>query len=242
MEANFLKRKPITQSILIAMLSLILAACSATSGVVFDPEMAHHGDGEFVSVKQGSFFGYLMMRMREDDPLPGDPEEVKSIIGIADQSLLGSYAGVPRVTWIGHATSLVQFKDISYLTGPHLTRYPFYYEIGVEPRYTLPALSFEQMPPIDFVVISHNHYDSLDHRTVDMFGDSVLWYVRLGLKGWFMGRGISTERVVELDWWESHRFNDQVEVTLTPAQHWSKRTPWDTNESLWGGWARFAWP
>jgi N-acyl-phosphatidylethanolamine-hydrolysing phospholipase D len=61
--------------------------------------------------------------------------------------------------------------------------------------------------------------------------------VPLGLKAWFLERGISDEHVIELDWWESHRFNDQVEVTMTPAQHWSKRTPWDTNKTLWGGWA-----
>jgi N-acyl-phosphatidylethanolamine-hydrolysing phospholipase D len=93
------------------------------------------------------------------------------------------------------------------------------------------------MPDIDFVVISHNHYDSLDHRTVDRFGDTVLWYVPLGLKAWFTDRGISPTRVVELDWWQSHRFNERVEVTFTPAQHWSRRGPWDTNASLWGGWA-----
>ena len=230
-------RKTLTHPILTGFLCLLLSACSAHNGVVFDPNKAHHGDGKFVSVKEGSFFGHMMMRMREDDPLPLDPEEIKSIVGVVDQQLLASFAEKPRVTWIGHATSLVQYKDISYLTDPHLTEYPFYFEIGVEPRYTPPALSFEQMPPIDFVVISHNHYDSLDHRTVDMFGDSVLWYVPLGLKAWFLDRGISDERVVELDWWQSHRFNDQVEVTMTPAQHWSKRTPWDSNESLWGGWA-----
>ena len=232
-----MKQRSVPQFILIGMYCLLMLACSARNGVEFDRDKAHHGDGEFVSAKQGSLFGHFMMRLREDDPAPRDPEEIKSIIGAADQKMLATYATVPRVTWIGHATSLVQYRDISYLTDPHLTQYPFYYEMYVEPRYTLPALSFEQMPAVDFVVISHNHYDSLDHRTVDMFGDSVLWYVPLGLKAWFLDRGISAERVVELDWWESHRFNEQVEVTMTPAQHWSKRTPWDTNESLWGGWA-----
>jgi len=225
-----------TQGNLIAMLCLLLAACSS-NGVVFDPNKEHHGDGEFISVKKGSFLGHFMMRMREDDPAPLDPEEIKSIVGIADKQLIDSFSEKPRVTWIGHATSLVQYRDISYLTDPHLTQYPFYFEMYVEPRYTQPALTFKQMPPIDFIVISHNHYDSLDHRTVDMFGDSVFWYVPLGLKDWFLERGVSAERVVELDWWQSHRFNDRVEVTMTPAQHWSKRAPWDTNESLWGGWA-----
>lgn len=222
---------------ILGVLFLLLTGCSTYTGVVFDPNKAHHGNGEFVTVKQGSFLGHFLMRMREDSPPPPDPEQVRSIVGAADEELIGSVASRPRVTWIGHATALVQYQGVNYLTDPHLTQYPFYYEIIVEPRYTQPALTFEQMPEIDFVLISHNHYDSLDHRTVDMFGDSVLWYVPLGLKTWFLNRGISAERVIELDWWDSHRFNEQVEVTMTPAQHWSKRTPWDTNESLWGGWS-----
>ena len=219
------------------MFSCLLAGCGVNTGVVFDPDKAHHGDGEFLSDKRGSFLDHFMMRRREDPPEPRDPKEVASIVGNADLALISSPAEVPRVTWIGHATSLVQYRGINYLTDPHLTQYPFYFEFWVEPRYTQPALSFEQMPPIDFVVISHNHYDSLDHRTVDLFGDSVLWYVPLGLKAWFIDRGISPDRVIELDWWDSHRFSDRVEVTLTPARHWSKRTPWDTNKTLWGGWA-----
>ena len=219
------------------MLSLLLAACGVSNGVVYDQTQAHHGDGEFVSKKQGSFFGHLFMRMREDDPPPRDPVQVQAIVAEVDHALVNSYASSPRATWIGHATTLLQYKGVSFLTDPHLTRYPFYYEFYVEPRFTAPALQFEEMPKIDFIVISHNHYDHLDHRTVDMFGNSVLWYVPLGLKAWFIDRGISSERVIELDWWQSHRFNDEVLVTFTPNEHWSKRTPWDTNQSLWGGWS-----
>ena len=221
---------------LLAAFTLLLAACTG-SGVQFDPDKPHHGDGEFISVKQASFTAHYEMRKREGDPPVPSAEEIASIVTAADLDLIDSPAATPRVTWIGHATSLVQYRGVNYLTDPHLTQYPFRFDIWVQPRYTQPALGFEQMPRIDFVVISHNHYDSLDHRTVDMFGDSVLWYVPLGLRAWFLDRGISPERVVELDWWESHRFNERVEVTFTPAQHWSRRGPWDTNLSLWGGWA-----
>ena len=221
----------------VLLLCLALVGCTAYPDIKPDPSKPHHGNAEFISLKKGSFLSHFMMRQREDDPPSRDPAEIRSIVGKANRALIESVAEQPRVTWIGHATSLVQYHGINYLTDPHLTQYPFYYEFGVEPRYTQPALGFEEMPEIDFVVISHNHYDSLDHRTVDMFGDRVLWYVPLGLKAWFIDRGISPERVIELDWWDSHRFNERVEVTLTPAQHWSKRTPWDTNRTLWGGWA-----
>ena len=218
-----------------SLLLMFLSGC-AVNNIEFDPQKPHHGINNFVSKKDPSFFGHMFMRMKEEPPEPRDPEEVASIVGEADLELIASPADQPRVTWIGHATALVQYRDINYLTDPHLTQFPFEYEMWVEPRYTQPALTFEQMPQIDFVVISHNHYDSLDHRTVDMFGDSVMWYVPLGLKAWFLKRGISEDRVVELDWWEDHAFSPEVTVTLTPAEHWSRRTAWDANKTLWGGW------
>lgn len=222
---------------LLIVASVLLFTACAGSGVQYDADKPHHGDGEFISVKQASFSAHYEMRKREGDPPVPTPEEIASIVTEADLDLVRSPAAKPRVTWIGHATSLVQYRGVNYLTDPHLTQYPFRFDIWVQPRQTQPALSFDDLPDIDFVVISHNHYDSLDHRTVEMFGDSVQWYVPLGLRTWFIDMGISAERVVELDWWESHRYNDRVEVTFTPAQHWSRRGPWDTNESLWGGWA-----
>jgi N-acyl-phosphatidylethanolamine-hydrolysing phospholipase D len=229
------QQKPLHQALLILICGL-LCGCSSSPKIAFDPDKAHHGDGEFISERKASMISHFFMRLREDGPPPRDPQEVASIVGNADLELIGSYAAQPRVTWVGHATSLVQYRGVNYLTDPHLTQRPFTYDFLVEPRYTQPALSFEQMPPIDFVVISHNHFDSLDRDTVAMFGDSVLWYVPLGLKNWFQKRGISADRVVELDWWQSHHFNDRVEVTMTPAQHWSRRTLSDTNKTLWGGW------
>ena len=217
----------------------VLWLCTAcySSGVEFDQNKTHHGDGKFTSVKEGSFFDWLAMRWREDSPPEVKPEEAKSIVGKVNRSLIASPAEIPRATWIGHSTVLVQFQDINFLTDPHLTQYPFYFEFPVKPRFTQPALSFEQMPEIDFIVISHNHYDHLDHRTVDMFGNSVTWFVPLGLKAWFLDRDVDANRVVELDWWDEYQFNESVKITFTPNQHWSKRTPWDTNESLWGSWA-----
>ena len=76
------------------------------------------------------------------------------------------------------------------------------------------------MPKIDFIVISHNQYDHLDHRTVDMFGNSVMWYVPLGLKSWFEERGINSDKVIELDWWQSDQFTKDVNITFTPSVHW----------------------
>lgn len=103
-----------------------LSLCSAcySSGVVFDPDKSHHGDGKFISAKEGSFFDWLAMRWREDSPSEIKPEEVKTIVGEVDMELIASPAVVPRATWIGQATVLVQYQGINFLTDPHLSQYP----------------------------------------------------------------------------------------------------------------------
>lgn len=225
----------------IVMLTGVLFACTmmlrSSSTVVFDSNKSHHGEEHFNSQSQASFFQWLSMRMEEGGyPEPTDAE-LKSIVQTPDRELVHSPADTPRATWLGHATVLVQYKEINFLTDPHLSDRPAPIDFLVPKRLTPPALQFKDIPAIDFIVISHNHYDHLDHRTVDLYGNSVVWFVPLGLKAWFIDRGIHTDQVVELDWWESHQFSEDVVVTLTPSVHWSKRSPWDTNQSLWGAWS-----
>ena len=216
---------------------IILMGCTNTKSVNFDINHAHHENNRFKSRTDVSFFQMLQMRIKEGSYPPICQTDLESIIGKADLELINSPSDSPRVTWIGHATVLVQYRDINFLTDPHLTERPSPVDYFVQKRFTPPALSYEELPKIDFILISHNHYDHLDHRTVDMFGNSVMWYVPLGLKSWFIERGINSDKVIELDWWETHQFNKKVNVTFAPAFHWSKRKPWDKDKSLWGTWS-----
>jgi L-ascorbate metabolism protein UlaG (beta-lactamase superfamily) len=94
------------------------------------------------------------------------------------------------------------------------------------------------MPHIDVVVISHNHYDHLDEGTVKRLarqpGGSPTFFVPLGLKAWMASKGIH-DKVVELDWWEKQSLGTST-FTAVPVQHWSARSLWDRNHTLWGGW------
>lgn len=108
-----------------------------------------------------------------------------------------------------------------------------------------PGIDVHELPHVDLVLISHNHYDNLDGASVDILagqaGGSPTFVVALGLKAWFADRGTST--VVELDWWQTHSLtspNGDLEIMLCPAQHWSARGLADRMKTLWGGFTIFA--
>ena len=229
---------------IVTLVSVSMLLTNYSDNVKYDSNKVHHGKNSFKTKRSASIFQWLSMRFKEGPTPSVAQKDIESILAEVELSQIdlrsASSTDVPRATWIGHATVLVQYQGINFLTDPHLTDYAAPFDFWAK-RFTPPALSFAEMPGIDFVVISHNHYDHLDSRTVDMFGDSVTWLVPLGLKAWFLERGIATEKVIELDWWEPHQFSKKgsltVKITFTPSVHWSKRTPWDTNKSLWGSWA-----
>jgi len=103
-------------------------------------------------------------------------------------------------------------------------------------RYSALPLRLEDLPEIDGVVISHDHYDHLDARTIASLSNHVGRYlVPLGVKARLVAMGVAANRITELDWWQSASV-DGVVITATPAQHFSGRSPWDTNRTLWASW------
>ena len=140
-------------------------------------------------------------------------------------------------TWIGHSAFLIQLAGMNILVDPHFSQRASPVQFAGPTRIVALPIDIEELPRIDVVLTSHNHYDHLDLGTVRrlarMPGGSPLFLVPAGLAGWFREQGI--DRVEELDWWQS-RALDAARFTLVPVQHWSQRTPWDTNQSLWGGW------
>ena len=147
----------------------------------------------------------------------------------------------PTVTWIGHATALVQANGLNVLVDPIFSERASPVQIFGPKRAQPPGVAMADLPNIDAVLISHNHYDHLDRASVAQLdekakaaGKTTLFIVPLGLKVWFNGIGIDS--VVELDWWEQHKIQG-VEFHLTPVQHWSARSINDRSNTLWGGWA-----
>ncbi|HEX2862202.1 MAG TPA: MBL fold metallo-hydrolase [Lacunisphaera sp.] len=138
-------------------------------------------------------------------------------------------------TFIGHATYLLQFAGLTVLTDPVFASRAGPFGLLGPRRVQPPALRLGELPRVDVVLLSHNHYDHLDVP-------SLRWLVQhrrplivapLGLGAWLAGRGVPG--VVELDWWQGHFTATGEEIVCTPAQHWSSRWPWDRCRTLWGG-------
>ena len=141
------------------------------------------------------------------------------------------------VTWIGHSSFLIQFGGVNILTDPIWSDRASPVNFAGPKRLVPPALALDALPRIDVVVVSHDHYDHLDDRTVRrlvvQFPEAV-WLAPLGVADFLKKRGSVSVR--ELDWW-GEAVVGPASFACTPAQHFSGRYPWNRNATLWCGWA-----
>jgi N-acyl-phosphatidylethanolamine-hydrolysing phospholipase D len=143
----------------------------------------------------------------------------------------------PTVTWVGHATLLVQMDHLTFLTDPIWSDTPSPIPFLGPKRFVAPGIAVEDLPPIDFVMVSHNHYDHLDLPTLRVLAErrpETRFFVPLGNGELLRDNGI--ENVEELDWGESVRLGN-VAIHALPSQHWSKRGIGDDRKMLWASWA-----
>jgi L-ascorbate metabolism protein UlaG (beta-lactamase superfamily) len=170
----------------------------------------------------------LRWKLGRKPPVP--PDEPTPFVD-NDASLLAG-AARPSLTFVGHATYLVQLGGLSLLTDPIWAE-----RLAVVRRLTPPGIAFDRLPRVDVVLVSHNHRDHMDAATLERLsarmGRDLLYVVPKGLGRWFARRKLG--RVVELGWWEHTDASSDVRITFVPSQHWSQRGPFDRNESLWGG-------
>lgn len=144
-------------------------------------------------------------------------------------------AGEAVVTFVSHATLLVQTQSLNFLTDPVWSKRASPFSFIGPKRFREPGVSLEQLPRIDVVLISHNHYDHMDVETIKKLKTKFdpLFLVAKGDERHMRRFGV--ENVRELDWWETIEVENGTRVTYTPAQHFSSRTPFDRDRSLWGG-------
>lgn len=135
---------------------------------------------------------------------------------------------------INHSSILIQWKNINILTDPHYGERSSPVSFAGPKRAINPGIKFEDLPPIDIVVISHNHYDHLDLKTLRLLEKKYqpLILAGIGTKKLLHDEGM--KRVIDMDWWDFIEFND-LQLHFVPAHHWSARGLFDRRKVLWGG-------
>jgi L-ascorbate metabolism protein UlaG (beta-lactamase superfamily) len=184
-----------------------------------------------------SFWAWKLEEWRNDLPPKAPPGGWNLPYVNTDAVALSAPENNPSVTWIGHATMLVRLGGKAVLFDPNFSDRASPFAFAGPKRVVPIPIDISELPRIDLVLISHNHYDHLDlvsvQRLAAMPQGSPHFLVPLGLKAWFAALGVT--RVDEYDWWQETR-EDGLRITFVPAQHWSRRGLDDTNETLWGGW------
>ena len=238
----FLYRLTKTKLILLAISAVFLFTGSvyALDNKTAQPRPVHHTENGFqnpyVEKTKRGFFKYLKMRYFSNEEFADYESNAHKIPRVkTDLDVIQNPSDTLQVTWIGHATVLIQYQGINILTDPMFSDRASPSGFMGPERYNPPSVSLKDLPPIDYIVISHSHYDHLDKKTVLQIGSGTKWLVPLGLQEWFVKAGIAADSVVEFDWWDVKKF-DNTTVTATPAQHWSARSLWDRNKTLWASW------
>ncbi|HEX3533816.1 MAG TPA: MBL fold metallo-hydrolase [Gemmatimonadaceae bacterium] len=184
------------------------------------------------------FLDFLKWSLVERRRNPRRPDPDPSVF----KRMAPSYA-VPRaapdsftITWIGHTSFLIQMGGLNLLTDPVWSERASPVQFAGPRRWVPPAVQFDELPPIDAVILSHDHYDHLDSSTVSHLAQrypAAKWYAPLGVDAFLRRHG--ARDVIQSDWWEESAFGD-LRLTCLPAQHFSGRTLGKRNTTLWCGW------
>jgi L-ascorbate metabolism protein UlaG (beta-lactamase superfamily) len=211
-------------------------ACTTTNSTNANYQISDHFDGKVFfnpGQREDHTFGQMVKWLWEMDTVDW-PDWVVDKVQPPPPERVGT--GKIRITFINHATVLIQMDNVNILTDPIWS-----YRAGPlswlgSKRVRDPGVTFEELPPIDIILISHNHYDHLDLRTLTKITarDAPEIITGLGNKKILGDSGI--QKVSELDWWQSITVSKTgLTYTFVPAKHNSGRTPFQRNKTLWGG-------
>lgn len=140
-----------------------------------------------------------------------------------------------RYTWFGHSSGLLQISGLNILIDPVLSDYATPLAPFGPKRIAEVPIESENLPNIDIVLISHDHYDHLDYNTIKAIDSKVKKYiVPLGVENHLIEFGIDKDKIVNIAWWENVE-SDNVNIISTPGNHYSGRIPWRNNRTLWSG-------
>ncbi len=224
---------------LVALVLLFVSMVQNEKDIIYVNDKSHYTDTGFDNpyVKRPKEFKefWKWVRSRDGEARRTAVDLVDDVpVNTVDHQVIRTPIQGAQATWLGHATILVQINGVNIITDPMFSKRSSPVSFAGPERVIPPALQIPELPEIHYALISHNHYDHLDRRSVKELGNSIMWLVPLGLAEWFTDLGI--RNVQEFDWWDELKVGD-LRITCTPTQHFSGRTPWDTDRTLWGSWA-----
>lgn len=211
------------------ILSLIILAGCMSSGPKFSNQNPNRTSANFTFFERLSLMKKVFFDQGDRFPKEKLPEVRPNLDKfLAQEDSL-------KFIWFGHSTILLNLDGKNILIDPIFSEAASPFSFVVK-RFQPPVLSLEELPEIDFIVISHDHYDHLDKKTIKYFSSKKTQYlvplkVSKHLKDW----GVKPELITELNWHESTQ-KDGITFIATPAQHFSGRTLFDANSTLWASW------
>ena len=230
-----MKRRKFIKRGLIAIIGFFIMSNKLIANQIFKSSLFKDGifHNNFISHNVSSFKKFLQWRKESKKPDP-----ITFPLAKNNPVFLKNNRITPTITWVGHATFLIQIAGLNILTDPHFTERASPFNFAGPSRTTPVGLKIEDLPKIDLIIISHNHYDHLDKQTIQQLikkqqDNQPLILVPLKLKKLLEKFG--AKNVQELGWWDNTILKN-IKIHSVPVQHWSKRSFTDTNKSLWCGW------
>lgn len=224
---------------------LILVLTSCYQNPYFDASKKHHTKQGFQNIPPSpdkswkDFRKWRKQRKSGELTAPNFPEVSPFEVVQPDPIIFSKDPKHTSVTWFGHSTVLVQVNGKHILTDPQFSQRASPVSFMGPQRYTALPLPIDKLPHIDFVIISHDHYDHLDAQTIKKLvqkqKDAQPYiFAPLGYERWLKRHGAN--KILEMDWWENQSI-EGITIHNTPVQHWTRRTFQDRNRKLWSGWA-----
>ena len=190
------------------------------------------------------------------NPIPTDEAGFDKLLPILKEYLNNKAEGVPkktlgpfktevsiyntppesglRVTWVGHSSLLIEIDGKRILTDPVWSNRVSFSQFVGPKRFFQPPIALADLPPLDAVIVSHDHYDHLDSETIKFFkGKKTPFYCSLGVCQYLVKWGVEENYITEMDWGDSAMIGDNMVLTATPARHFSGRGMFNRNETLW---------
>ena len=200
----------------------------------------HYNDGVFVNIQETTMdMGWDSIKSLLSETIEGGPNKRPDFdipVLRVTPSDLEQYSAT-RLIWFGHSAFLLQMDGKNILLDPMLGDVPSPHPLLGTDRFSkeLP-IEIADLPEIDAIIISHDHYDHLDYGSIEQLKSKTkMFFVPLGVGAHFKSWGIDAKQIVEMDWWQSNSL-DGLTISFTPSRHFSGRGIFDRNTTLWGSW------